>query len=236
MKRKCLKFLFAIFFIILVASVYAETPSVIVETLPQKPVFGMPWTVTILVNHPVPRDIDVLAPIFPGGLSLDLFTKMPRMIEDQIMTSFEYKFIINGFGEVVLEPFKVITPQDTTETDSIILEIAVPSEQRKIIPRIVWNNAPSQMFQGERATLSIRITGWNSSQPPPEFFMPEVPQGVLLALAPVSSTERAAGIAAKFTLIPLYTGDFRLPARVLHHDNYIFEIPALRIKLLEKTL
>ena len=235
---KCLKFLFIIFFFIPLTGIYAEMPQIIVETFPERPVFGMPWNVTILINHPVPNDVSVLTPEFPGGISLDLFSRMPRMIDGQIMTVFEYRFIINTFGRIVLAPFKVISPQGTIETNSIVLEIVAPNDQRKTIPRIVWN-APSQIVQGERGFLSFRIVGWNSSlnssKPPPEFFMPEVPRGVILALAPMSEAEIAAGMAVKFTLIPLYTGDFRLPARVLHHDNYIFEIPALNIKLIEKT-
>ena len=93
----------------------------------------------------------------------------------------------------------------------------------------IWEGAPAQMTAGERAVFTLRITGRTGGQlPPEEFFMPEVPPGVILAPLPVSAEERAGGIVLKLNLIPL-NADFYLPARVLQYENIRFGIPALRI-------
>jgi len=209
-----------------------EGTAVSVETSSKTAVAGSPWTITLLINCDTPDAVTVIAPSFAAQLSLDRIIKVPKITGMQIQTAVEYRFIPNKSGNITLDPFTVITPAGITETNRIILEIrSYGADLKQVTPKIVWEGAPRQMTAGERVILTLRIHGWNSQSPPPAFFMPEVPMGVILASSAPSSQERAGGIALKLTLIPLAPADFNLPARVLEYENYMFEIPALHIRI-----
>jgi len=95
-----------------------------------------------------------------------------------------------------------------------------------------WEGMPPQgrIKTGEQITLTLRARAWYSRQPGPAFFMPSVPQGVILTSLELSAEERAGGIAAKIKIIPLAEGDITLPARTLLHENTQFVIPSLRLQ------
>jgi len=193
---------------------------------------GKPFTLTLLVDYPVPEDVNVIAPPFSGFLTLDRFIKSPRITETRTQTVFEYRLIPKNTGLFVLESFTVVCPGGITEAGPFVLNIRAEGDAYRIlVPRISWEEAPRQLATGERALLTLRANDWNEPGPPPEFFMPQVPQGVILALAPLTAQERESGIAAKFTLIPVTVGDFRLGARSLQYENFRFEIPALQIRI-----
>jgi len=205
---------------------------VFAEINPEMPVTGRPFIYTLFIDYPVPEDVIVTAPSFAGFLSLDRIVKTPRVTETQTQTVVEYRFFPVNSGRFVLESFTVTCPAGIGESGSFVLDIRAESEgPRLFAPRILWEGAPRQMAAGERVTFALRVNGWNSQQPPPEFFMPPVPQGVILALSPLTAQERADGIALKLTLIPLSAGDFRLNARNVQHENVRFSIPALYIQI-----
>lgn len=112
------------------------------------------------------------------------------------------------------------------------------TEQAKINTiRMYWELPAGSAFRitaGERLTLILRANAWSSQQPLPAFFMPEVPQGLILFPSAVSAEERANGIAVKFTVIPLAAGEIVLPARTLQYENIRFQIPALNININKK--
>lgn len=90
---------------------------------------------------------------------------------------------------------------------------------------------PPQITAGDRIILVLCAVERNSHLPPPEFFMPEVPHNVILAISSISAEERNSGIVIKLMLIPLKEGEFILPARVLEYENIRFEILELKIKV-----
>jgi hypothetical protein len=204
---------------------------VIVETDSLTPVVGIPWVFTLLVDYPLPEDVAVLAPSFTDVLFLDRFLKSPRVAEGHTWTTVEYSFVPQTSGLFTLELFTVICPLGVTETTPLVLDIREADERQKIlVPRIVWERTPSLVTAGERAVFTLRANGWNSQKPPADFFLPEVPQGVILELSSLSAGDRTGGIAARFTVIPLDAGEFLLPARTLYYENVRFEIPVLRIR------
>jgi hypothetical protein len=207
-------------------------PKVYASVDPATPVTGKPMTITLLIDYPVPEDVTVIAPSFVGFLTIDRIVKTPRVTETQVFTVVEYRFIPAVSGRIVLESFTVVCPAGITESGSLAVNIRMEGEEPALLtPRLAWEGAPRQMAAGDRVTLVLRAGGWNSRRPPPEFFMPSVPQGVILALSPLSEQERAGGIAVKLTLIPLNAGDFRLSARTVQHENVRFTIPALNIQI-----
>jgi hypothetical protein len=195
---------------------------------------GTPWNIAIYVDHDLPDEVSVVTPEFAPSLYLDRYTKTPRRIGLQTYTVLEYVLIPYRSGFFRLEPFRITTPAGTSQTQSLPLNIRSGSEETRIaIPQLSWEGSPAQLAMGEQAIFSLRVSG-TSTLPLPEFFMPEVPQGVILLSLPVSVAERGNGVALKLSLIPLLSEDFRLTARVLRYENVMFTIPALFIQVTER--
>ena len=214
-----------------------NTPMVGVEVSSDTLTVGVPWVLLLVVDHGIPDEVTVMAPPFAGALFLDRYVKMPMIVGAQIRTAIEYTLIPNRAGWVRIEPFTVRTPVGEAETSAMVFNIRGSGAERRLVsPRLVWEEASGQaagqsLTAGERAVFALRVTGLAPSLlPPQEFFMPEVPQGAILTLSPLSAEEREGGLAIRLALIPL-EGDFLLPARVLQHGNNVFEIPALHIRV-----
>jgi len=208
-------------------------PYVYISTYPQTLVIGVPWTLTLLIDHEVPNEVTVIAPLFEDSLIQDRMVKIPRMTDSRLQTAVEYRFVTNNPGRYILEPFTVITPVSIIETEPYILEIQGPAtEQRPLAVRAVWEGSPGIMESGQRAIIALRVTGRNINLPVREFFMPQVPRGAILEPLQLTAEDTARGVVIKLNLIPL-DGDFSIPARVLHHENTAFEIPALNIRVRE---
>jgi len=213
---------------------------------PLTPLVDSPWTLSLIVDYPYPDDVSVIEPPFP--FSLDRIVKYSRRLDTKIQTVFEYRFIPAKSGSFIMGAFTVICPDGITKTDVFNLYIRPVNEKRALpVLRLFWEInhgqisplSPANSFQmtvGESALLVLLANNRNSSlpheYPPQEYFAPPAPQGAILALSPLSEEERAAGIMLKLTLIPL-KGDFLLDARTLQHENFIFEIPPLYIRINE---
>jgi len=207
-------------------------PEVITSVDPEIPVTGRTMTISLIIDYPVPEEVNVIAPPFTDSLILDRIVKTPRVTETQVLTVVEYRLIPVRSGRVVLDSFTVVCPAGITESDSLSFNIRGEGDEQLILtPRLSWEEAPRQIAVRDRVTLVLRANGWNSPRPAPEFFMPPVPQGVIIALLPLSEQERAGGIAVKLTLIPLNPGNFRLNSRTVRHENVIFAIPSLNIQI-----
>jgi len=211
-------------------------PQIYTSLNPEIPLTGKPFTISLIVDYPDPEEVTIIAPPFGNSLTLDRISKTPKVTETQTLTLVEYRFTPIRSGRVVLESFTVVCPSGVSETGSFILNIRTEGDGPVVLsPRLVWEGAPRQMSTGDRVTLILRASGWNSRLPPPEFFMTTVPHGVILALLPLSEQERADGIAVKITLIALEAGYFRMETRTLRHENIdihtIFNIPALNIQI-----
>jgi hypothetical protein len=194
------------------------------------------FTMTFVIDYPTPDDVSIIEPSFPASISIDRIVKYPRSFDAQLRTVVEYSFIVNNAGLIILGSFTVRAPTGVTEAGPFFLNINAPQpEQRIITPSLNWEGIPNQIAAGERRTITLRASGWTSQQPPPAFFLPEVPQGVILSPQPVTAAERQSGIVMRLLLIPLAPGDFYLPARVLQFENTRFEIPALNIRVTPRS-
>ena len=202
---------------------------------------GTPWTFTLYVNHAEPDEVTVITPPLAPSLFLDRVYRIRGMIDTDIQTVIEYRFIPNSPGRFFIEPFTVITPHGIAETERQFFDVAGLSvEQRRLSRRMVWEGSPRQMAAGERAVISLRITdrdsNSNAGRMPalsmlPDFFMPEIPRGAIIVSSPLSAEERERGFVLKLALITLEAGNFILPARQLQYENTVFEIPAVNIRV-----
>jgi hypothetical protein len=189
------------------------------------------WTFILYIDYPDPDGVSVIAPSFDGFLSVERILKYPRVTGNSVQTVVEYRFIPVKSGRFTLEKFTVVCPDGITETTPYVLDITALNEEQKIVTlRLNWDTVP-HITAGEMVILTLRALGAVSWLPPPEFFLPEVPPNVILSLSQVSAEEKKNGVAAKFTLIPLTAGDFRLDARTLKYENFRFNVPALQINV-----
>jgi hypothetical protein len=218
-----------IFLFIFSTAVYAQDIDIDVVTYPEIPVVGELWTFTMFVDYPEPSDITVIPPSYNEALSLDRILISPRVTDDNIITVIEYRFIPAKSGNFILEKFTVISPEGAAQTAEFTFNIKANTEEQKALAiQLDWEVERS-MRQGERVTLTLR--GWDSRLPLPEFFLPSAPPGLILASMPFSERERNSGVTAKFTVIPLETGNIRFDARILQYENITFNIPALQINV-----
>jgi hypothetical protein len=224
-----------ILFLLLSINVYAQETGagVVVSAQPEVPTVGVIWRLTLLVDHEEPDEVVVIAPSFTGNFRLDRQFKNARTSGEKVKTAIDYVLVPSRAGIVRIEPFTIWTPSGNYTTGSMVLNVRGSGALRPVYPKVAWEGAQQQMTAGEQAVLSLRVTG--ASMPPPEFFMPEVPTGVILTSVPMQAAERGGGIAIMLSIIPI-EGDFILPARVLRDENIVYDIPALRIPVLKKEL
>ena len=214
---------------------------VTVTITPYNLTIGNPFTLSLLVDYPVPEDISVVMPPFAGSFVLDRYVRAPKVSASGVKQSlFEFKLIPNTAGIIEIESISVITPNGVIKLEPVILNIRGGQEGRFTTLRFVWE-APQQITAGDRVTLILLAgSAEQANIPPPSFFMPEVPRNVILSNSAVSPQERERGVVLKLTLIPLSPGNFILPARTLQQDNpqnrqqTRFEIPVLNIRVTEK--
>jgi hypothetical protein len=219
-----------------------------VTTYPESPVVNNTWTLSLIVDYPFPDDVSVIEPQFNTRFFLERIIKYSKTLGTKVQTVFEYSFTLSVSGIFRIEPFTVVCQDSITKTIPFNLYVR-PVNEKQALPvlRLSWEINPEQnlflsaadsykMTAGEHAFLILRINNLNSlsepEYPPQEFFSPEVPQGAILALSPLSTEERTEGIMLKLKLIPL-KGDFRISAKTLQHGNFIFEVPPLFIRVNE---
>jgi len=219
----------------------------LVRSLPDQPVAGSTWTLTLLIDHSEPNEVEILAPHFDEAVFLEQVLKTPRFITPgtateapaampqeflERWTAMEYRFVLNSPGTVSFDAFTVITPRGQTMTAPFDLNIQRPPNTAEVQNyRFVWEGTPSELRTGENAVFSLRYSGthYASSLPKAGQFLPAVPPGYILEPLPLASGDVSAGIALKLRLIPLEAKPFALARRQFSHNGAIFEVPALRI-------
>jgi hypothetical protein len=227
--------LFAIFaFAVLPSFVWAqnsEPPRIIVQSAPENPTAGSSWNLTILVDHPVPAEVDVRPPQFPAAFSQDRMLKEMRFVKGddenyEKWTALEYSFFLSSAGSFILDAFEILTPQ------GIVFTVPVPITVMGVIPakpKLFWEKLPSRLAIGDSAVFTLKMTGWPADLPVPlpAFFLPEIPRGVIIEAVP--QIEYRAGEVLRLHCIPLENGIFFLPSRRLEYRGIVLDMPPINI-------
>jgi len=252
--------LFAALLLMAAAMLFAQRetgPRILVRGLPERPIAGSTWTLTLLIAHDEPGEVDVLAPHFTGSLLLEQVIKLPRFFNPatgqfsvnnpvsadaennavlpltfERWTAMEYRFVLNNPGTISFDAFTIITPRGQTKTEPFDLRVQRPQNTAEAHSyRLTWEGIPSSLTIGENAVFALRINGWDSDGLAPEakLFLPPVPPGYILESVPLKPEEKSSGIAVRLRLIPLDLGTFVIERRRFSHGGNNFEIPALRI-------
>jgi hypothetical protein len=213
-----------------------ETGSrVLVQGSPNNPAAGSTWTLTLLIAHDEPDEVEVMAPYLGDSLFLEQVNKQPRtMNSEERWTAMEYRFVLGNPGTIEFEAFTVITPLGQTMTDPFELIVQAPEITNTVqILKLAWEKIPSGLKTGEEAIFVLRYSGPNAMGllPNAELFLPPAPPGHILEPVRLAANEKPAGIALKLRLIPLEAVPFALARRQVSHNGNVFEIPALRIAI-----
>jgi hypothetical protein len=218
-----------------------EGTRVTVFSSPENPAAGSSWVLTLLVRHPAPEEVTVLAPPFTGSFFLDQAVKVPRTVNPgpeqqgtepapaELWTAAEYRFMLNSPGTFTLDAFTVITPRGRTETPPLTVQVRrARANAGPVRPRLAWDGIPALLRTGEAAVVNLRVSGWDSRQPVPQpaFFTPPVPEDFILEAAGGDFTD---GTLLRLKLIPLGRQPLALPGRTITQGNAAFEIPPLHI-------
>jgi hypothetical protein len=222
---------------------YAQEPGkprILIQTAPDRLVEGSMLTLTLLVAHGNPDEVNVIVPPFADGVLLDHMLKGPRAVNEdaQRWTAIEFRFTLTGHGTVTFGPFTIFTPQGQTQTDPFNIIVQRPpggpggaGNAETAYFRLSWENVPANLKIGETAIISLRVNGWKSAFVLPEsgLFLPPVPMGHIIESLPLSEKEKSTGIALKLRIIPLQTEALTIASRRLTIENAIYEMPVLRI-------
>lgn len=217
------------------APAWAQNPPgelrVLIETAPENPRPGDFWTLTFLVNHPRPDEVEIRRPSLPAALSPDSVRVKTRMRENERWTEAEYRFIIRGSGRVELAPFEIITPRGRTANSPLVFHVETPEGEGEFRVRLVWENIPPRLQVGKTHAFSLKIPRPDPriAVPASSRFVPEVPRGFILETLGAEPGDDEAGRVLRLRVIPLSGGDFSLPAKTLYAGNFLLEIPPLRI-------
>jgi hypothetical protein len=235
MMNRITKFLI---FSLLSTALYAQQPRILIQAAPDRPVEGSTLTLTLLVAHDNPDEINVMAPPFTDNILLDYMLKGPRAVnaDTERWTAIEFRFSLISRGTITFEPFTVMTPQGRFQTDPFDIIVQRPPDGSDGSGetshfRLSWENVPVNLKIGENAVVSLRVNGWKNAAalPASGLFLPPVPMGHIIESLPLSEKEKSSGIALKLRIIPLQEGVLTVVNRRLTIENAIYEVPGLRI-------
>jgi hypothetical protein len=214
----------------------AEGPEVLVQSSPD-PVSGASWTLSLLIDHPQPDEVTVLAPHFPGSLHLDRVLKSGRPMGDaqdaERWTVAEYRFLINSAESFEMDSFIIITPGRRVQTEPFAVDVHNAAAPR---PVLVWERIPKELGVGEAASVGLKISGANTglSFPQPRFFMPPLIKGAIIEAEALSNEDRKSSIVLRLRLTPLVAVPLVFPERELQYEKVLYKIPPMRIPVSPK--
>ncbi|MDR2134625.1 MAG: hypothetical protein LBP27_05905, partial [Treponema sp.] len=162
---------------------------------PDNPVAGGSWTVTILVGHPVPREVTVKPPRFPPSLILERVRTESRLLtrpgrsdeagppaDPARWTAVEFLFTLMEPGEIVLEPFEAFAGGRSAVTREISVRVREGAgSPRRRVPVFRWETPVPPLTAGAAAGLRLVLTGWErGKEAPRDFFKGKAPLNAIL--------------------------------------------------------
>jgi hypothetical protein len=201
------------------------------ETAPEQPAAGGIWTLTFLVNHPRPGEVDIVPPPLPPALALESLRREARFVKNERWTLVEYRFTIRGSGRIRLAPFEIASPQGRARSAPLSLEVRAAGGLEDFHPRLVWENIPPRLALGEALEFSLRLVDGDPDRPPPAaaVLLPPVPRDCILEALEARPGDGDSGRLLRLRLIPLAAGEFSLPAAAVRSGDLTLERPPLRI-------
>ena len=207
-------------------------PRILLETNPPAPAAGGRWTLTILVDHPRPGEVEIRPPRFPGALFPEQNRRESRLVENRRWTAVEYRFAAVEPGAAAIPPYEVITPRGRSQTAPLTLIIRAAGDGAgEFHPRLEWEPLLSRLETGKPREIFLRLVDWDPrrSLPGAVVFSPPVPPGVILEAGDPDPEDRETGRVLRLRIIPLSGPRFTLPGRSVRYEGLLLDIPPLSI-------
>jgi hypothetical protein len=199
---------------------------------PESPHAGQEWTLSLLIDHPNPHEVTVIAPDFPESFFLDRVLKSARLITQGDTagrwTEAEYRIISHTPGSFTIDPFTAITPGSRISTGQLAVIVRnVGIDAVMFQPRLEWDGVPSRLCVGEPGIFNLKISGWDGHPlPNSHVFMPALNESFIME---VQEPHGSDVLCLKIT--PLAVHDLHIPARTVVYNTVTLEIPALGVSV-----
>ena len=221
-----------------------DAPGISIVSSPDNPVTGGTWTVTILVEHPVPRDVTVKPPRFPPALILERVRTESRVLsrpgrsdetgppaEPTRWTAVEFLFTLREPGEIVLEPFEVIAGGRSGVSREISVRVReAPGTPRRRTPVFRWQTPLPAFTVGEAAEIRLVLTGWEGGERgPADFFKGKTPLNAILEELTPGGPSGSGEFVYPLRIIPLEE-TVVLEGFSFRWEDLSFTVPSLTIR------
>ena len=203
------------------------------ETTPVHPKVHERWSLTVLVNHPYPEEVDVGFPPPPESLVLEQILTSSAFIEGARWTKVEYRLTPLASGTVPLQPLtvhvlgqEVLSPALTIDFQDGATDVGSPFFR--------WLQPIPPFHSGERGEITLELSGWDTGQKQPSgIFRGRAPVNAIIRELPIVPAPGAHGTYRyPLTFIPLDKNDVTLAAFSFVFEGISLTVPEITIPVL----
>jgi len=214
------------------------------------PYVNRPWSIFVMVNHPVPSEVNVKPPRFSPSLVLERVRTETRFIRRDSdpassgaasggestgdrWTRVEFLFTPQKAGAVTIDPFGVSVKTRQALTQAINIRFREePQTVKRYDPRFRWIGPAPSVRCGEKGQLTVELGNWDPLKKPPQgLFQGRTPSNAILE----EGLPEAAGegiFRYTISITPLEESSVTLEAFSFSSDIYKLSIPALTVAVL----
>jgi hypothetical protein len=213
---------------------------------------GSIWTMTILVDHPVPAEVRVQPPALPAPLRPERVRILPRTDDGIRRTVVEYDFLVLREASFTLGPFELSVPGKRGLTPPFTVRAAgsgSPGPGGDALPRLFWAVSPPDALRiGEPAEIALcyvyppggslpaearsqSAASWSNRPAPPVNAILEVLPGTPLPGSPAASGRGETGVLLRLRVIPLGGPALSLPENRLVLAGSSLPVPGLELRI-----
>ena len=225
----------------------ASHADVRIETYPVSPMVNGQWSLSVLVNHPNPREVNISPPRFPSSLVLERVRTEVRFIRRESLpgeaadssgtihgdrwTRMEFLFTPVRAGTVTVMPFEILAFDRLLETGITTVRIRETAARRSYTPRFRWLAHPASIAAGKRAEFVFELSNWDPSKNVPEnFFQGRAPRNAILEEG--LPNEAGEGVYRySVYIIPLEETRIVINSFTIRQDIYNITVPAININV-----
>ncbi|GMO21367.1 MAG: hypothetical protein Ta2B_00110 [Termitinemataceae bacterium] len=214
--------------------VYAEVSTEFIEQ-------NVPFSITVMVNHPNPVDVHVQPPDFEENFTMERVLTEVKLVKVKERwlpwTRFEFLLMPLNAGSVYLGSFEVAIPGRTAATRRMRLKInnekSGKSGRLQWIGQNIWNGPPSVLYVGHARDVGLRLLDVERGRAAPKQ-LPlriEAPENAVIEELPITAPDRELGIYFRMRILPLDERDVKIAAHTFRFEGRTLVVPALNIKV-----
>jgi type III secretory pathway component EscS len=204
---------------------------------------NVPFSITVMVNHPNPVEVRVQPPDFEDNFSMERLKTEAQLVKNDLgserWTRVEFQLMPLTAGTVYLGSFEVAIPGRTAATRRMLLKInnekSGKSGRLQWIGLNIWNGPPASIYVGEAKQVGLRLLDLEQGTVAPKQ-LPlriEAPENAVIEELPISAADREIGICFRMSILPLDERDVRIASHSFRIDGRTLVVPALSIKVLK---